>query len=180
MKTISIILCLFFLYSCKNTKAKPITVKDSLLSDHIFKPTYNALLPNKKFDSIVVLFIKENPCDSCINEIYIDKVYPDKTLVTLKERVYNTEYLKKQNPLFIVNYCKKQFFVYSGLEDIFIGDKKLMPYNYNDANNKIFVKWGIVIDSNNYIVNRKYEGQPFFPQPAQKDIPKIPGIKIIK
>jgi len=149
-------------------------------SNRILIPTYNALLPNKKFDSIVLAFVKENPCDSCIDEMYIDKVYPRETLITLKQRVYNIEYLKKQNPLFIIKYGQKQFFVYSGLEDIFIGDKKSMPYNYKDANNKNFVKWGITIDSNKYIVNKKYEGQPFFPQPKQNDIPKISGIKIIK
>jgi len=180
LKTIYTIFCLFVLCSCNNTKIEPITLKDSMQSNRILIPTYNALLPNKKFDSIVLAFVKENPCDSCIDEMYIDKVYPRETLITLKQRVYNIEYLKKQNPLFIIKYGQKQFFVYSGLEDIFIGDKKSMPYNYKDANNKNFVKWGITIDSNKYIVNKKYEGQPFFPQPKQNDIPKISGIKIIK
>ena len=96
--------------------------------------------------------------------MYIDERYSDEISVILKERVYNIEYLKENNPLFSINYGQKQFFVYSGLENVFIGDKKGMNYS-KDANNKVFVKWEIMIDSNNYKVDTSYRGLPFFPEP---------------
>jgi hypothetical protein len=178
LKSICAISCLCFFYCC-NTKVELHTEKGLLESNRIFVPTYKALLPNKKFDSIVLTFIKENPCDSCIQEMYFDKVYPAVTYIILKERPYSKAYLRDKNPLFTISYAQKKFYVYCGLEDVFTGDKKLIDF-HKDTNNKTFVKWEIKIDSDIYTVNKKYEGMPFFPNPTQTAIPKITGIKMIK
>ncbi|HEY4060514.1 MAG TPA: hypothetical protein VGM30_01365 [Puia sp.] len=136
---------------------------DSSRHDFILSPTYTTLLPNDKFDSIVFYFIKENPCDDCIYELYADKIYPTKTIITLKKRVYNVEYLKKKNPLFTVNFYQKSFFVYSGVEDIFSGDKKIMNYRADNIKENVFSQWGIILDSGKYTVTKNFEDIPFFP-----------------
>ena len=159
------LLFLLFFYGCNNAKTNTININDSSQNNRALIPTYKTLLPNEKFDSIVFAFIKAKPCDSCLYEMYVDERYPDDILVTLKKRVYNAEYIKKHsNSLFTINYGDKQFFVYSGLESVFIGDKKSIIYD-KDANNGVFVKWEIFIDSNNYKVDTAFEGFPFFPLP---------------
>ena len=166
MKIIIGIAVVVSIISC-NTKTK-VSYSDFNINDSILEPTYTALLPDKDLDSIVFSFIRENPCDSCIYEMYVDKVYPTKILITLKERFYNIEYLKRQNPLFAINFNQKKFFVYSGLEDIFSGNKKAMIYKDKNSSGNQFVEWSIVIDSGKYNVNKMSEEIPFFPSEPVK------------
>jgi hypothetical protein len=125
------------------------------------------LSTNNQIDSTIKSFLQENKCDSCLHEIYIDKVTPFKTIVTLRSRIYSLEYLKNKNPLFIFNFNGTLFYLYSGIEDVLFGDKKLMVYNGTEKDGK-FGDWNMIIDSDNVEVKKIDVGIPFYePFPAR-------------
>ncbi len=163
MKTIIEVAILLILIGCNNNKPAVGVKSDSTHNDLTLIPTFETLLPSEEFDSIIFAFIQENPCDDCIYELYIDKLHPTKTLITLKQRVYNIGYLKKTNSLFTVKFHQKAFFVYSGLEDIFIGDKKLMVYKDKSASENVFTEWCIILDLGKWSINKNCMDIPFFP-----------------
>ena len=97
--------------------------------------------------------------------MYINKVLPWKTLITLRIIMYDTSDLKNLDPLFTINYGQKEFYIYSGIEDVFVGDKKLITYSNINPKNAVFHQWGIIIDSSRYEIDTTGSnvGIPFFP-----------------
>lgn len=163
MKLIFIISTILLLYSCSNNQVETKINADSIYNETQLKPTFKSFLPNQKIDSLIMAFIEETPCDSCIHEMYIDKINPVKTIITLRARVYSLEYLQEKKPLFTVKYDNLLFYLYSGMEDVLIGDQQLMNYAGKEKEGVTYNDWDIIIDSGNYKVKKVDVGIPFFP-----------------
>jgi hypothetical protein len=124
-------------------------------------PTYDSLQWDVKVEEAIDSFVKEANCDSCINEMYVDEIYPDSILITLKSRVYSQEYMKQKNSLFSTHIHGKVFYIFSGLEDVLRGDKKFIPVQ-DDASGNQFTVWTLGIKRDKlYII--KGLNSPFFP-----------------
>jgi len=91
-------------------------------------------------------------------------------IITLKSRAYSTEYLSKTNSLFTSTIKGVRFNVYSGLEDVFVGDKTNFDYSVKDSSNIVFKVWSIFVKPETIRVE-KDTGYPFFPG-------ETPNIKI--
>lgn len=92
-------------------------------SETLLNPTFDKISFNLKIEKIIELFIQEDTCQSCIHEIYIDKIRQPRTDILISSRVFSSEYLKNCDPLFITKIKGINFYIYSRLEDVFIGDK---------------------------------------------------------
>lgn len=125
------------------------------------KPTYQRLHFDNRINNILKEFIDEAKCKDCINEMHVDKVRPDEIIITLKSRVYSTEYLSKTNSLFTSTINGVQFNVYSGLEDVFVGDKTNFDYSVKDSSNTVFKIWSLFVKPDSIRVE-KNTGYPFF------------------
>lgn len=166
MKKIILLFIAFLLFtSCKKSKNQNI-----------------GIIPKVKILKILNDFVKENECDKCIYEIYIDKInpyqyeliiYKGQHSLTLEENNKN-----EQNPITIVKLKSGvEFDVYSGIEHYFtISDssssfKKLKMKSINNLNSKKEVenKMWIVKDSMNLItILKNNEVYPFLPPPSGK------------
>jgi len=166
MKKIILLFIAFLLFtSCKKSKNQNIEI-----------------IPKVKILKILNDFVKDNECDKCIYEIYIDKInpyhyeliiYKGQQSLTLEENNKN-----EQIPIPIVKLKSGvEFDVYSGIEHYFtINDssnsfKKLKIKSINNLNSKKEVenKMWIVKDSMNVITILKNDKvYPFLPPPRGK------------
>jgi|694.fasta_scaffold117157_4 hypothetical protein len=92
-------------------------------SETLLNPTFDKISFNLKIEKIIELFLQEDTWQSCIHEIYIDKIRQPRTDILISSRVFSSEYLKNCDPLFITKIKGINFYIYSRLEDVFIGDK---------------------------------------------------------
>jgi hypothetical protein len=132
-----------------------------LNSVNVLVPTFDSARWNSKVLIAVDSFLKTINCPDCIYEIYIDKILPDYTLITLKSRNYAYGYMASLNPLYITKLYGRNFYVYTGLEDVLKGDKKHMIV-YKDSSSITFVKWTLVIKGDSLRIEKK-DNYPFFP-----------------
>lgn len=170
MKNLAIFFVVF-IYSCVNMsdkENKKHVSSDSVDTSIQLSKTFQTLSTANQIDTIIKTFLQENNCDSCIHEIYIDKITPFKTIVTLRARIYSLEYLKNKDPLFTIKFYGTPFYLYSGIEDILVGDKKLMTYTGKEKEGK-FGDWNIILDSGKVEVKKIDVGIPFY----QSSPPKI-------
>ena len=135
---------LFFLFpfvflSCINKHTKNIKEEQHKSTD-ILITTFDSAKWDTKIIVAIDSFVKEAKCSDCLNEIYIDKILPNYTLITIKTRTYSSEYMRDKHPLFRTKLSGVQFYVYSGIEDILKGDSKNMELPVDSSNN-IFISW---------------------------------------
>jgi hypothetical protein len=156
---------LFFLAACNNNRTSDIDAPEEL------KPTFDSLYLKKNVKIAIDSFLKEANCIDCIDEIYVDKILPDSMVITLKARAYSPAYMKQINSLFTLNIKGHLFFVYTGLEDILKGNKKLMLMRTDTLSNKFFL-WTLIVRRDSLsIIKSGY--LPFFPgQPPRIEIIK--------
>lgn len=156
------LLLLVSIASCQTTNRKE--VNDSTKEDKgvTLTTTYQNLIIDDRVNSLLQKFINEANCRNCINEIHVDKVKPDEIIIVLKSRVYSTEYLNKTNPLFTSVINGVRFNVYSGLEDVFIGDKTHLDYSIKDSSNTVFKVWSLFVKPYSIRIEKEV-GYPFFP-----------------
>ena len=122
---------------------------------------------NDQLKEILNQFINDNPCKNCINKLYIDKIEPYKTVITLEQIPYDLiDYKKlKPEPLLYIIVNSYTFYVYNGMEGYFN-----VSYDNIDTINKCigdkYYRWTIV-DTKDSIVINKNGNLPFFPLPSQ-------------
>jgi hypothetical protein len=160
MRTCLVVFFFFFLVSCKDKRIKG-AKNDQKDSVAFVIPTFDSAKWNDKILVAIDSFLKKANCSGCINEMYIDKILPDYILITLRSRVYAYNYMSSHNPLYISKLSGKEFYIYTGMEDVLKGDKKHMII-YNDSDNMIFKTWTLIMDKDSLIVDTT-EGFPFFP-----------------
>lgn len=122
---------------------------------------------NDRLKGILKQFINDNPCMNCINKLYIDKIEPYRTVITLEQIPFNSSDYKKLKPepllYVLVDSCK--FYVYNGMEGYF-------NVSYEDVDSiskKIgdkYLRWTVVDTKDSIIINRN-GSFPFFPLPSQ-------------
>jgi hypothetical protein len=161
MKSFVFIVFLFSTWSCTSNNGNAIQGFNGSDSLATLMPTYDTLKWDSKVENAIDSFTKETQCDSCINEIYIDKILPDSVLITLKARVYAPEIMRQSNSLFSCNIHGKIFYIFSGLEDVLKGNKKFLPVEGDTSGSKFNI-WTLAIkgDKLNIIKGVNY---PFFP-----------------
>jgi hypothetical protein len=164
------LLLLVGVISCQTSSYKEGAKNTNEDKEIALKQTYQRLQFDNRVNTILKEFIDEAKCKDCINEMHVDKVRPDEIIVTLKSRVYSIEYLSKTNPLFTSTINGVRFNVYSGLEDVFVGDKTNFDYSVKDSSNTVFKVWSIFVKPDSIRVE-KDTGYPFFPG-------ETPNIKI--
>lgn len=163
---------LIAIISCNATHDKErqdVTIADSTM---ILKPTFESIAFNNKVKDVVKEFITEDKCTDCVHEMYIDKIHPNQSTIVLKSRVYSAQYLNGINPLFITKINGIDFYIFSGLEDIFVGDRKKISYTTTDTTNGNYRVWSLIIQSDSIKVEKDI-GKPFFPaEPPNIEIRK--------
>lgn len=117
--------------------------------------------------SILDQYEESTNCISCLNIIYIDKVEPHKTIITIKSIGANLDYLNNSRPLMYFYHNNIVYFVFTGIEDY------LKPiYDYSgvlnlQTNEKCTSTTWQVIDSIGGYRILKQIGYPFFPLPSK-------------
>jgi len=155
MKTTYVILLVVVLFSCNKQKAEPVSLK-----------------PNNAMLKIMDDFIKENACEGCIYELYIDKVEPHTyTSILYAGKQSLTAEENFNNQQIAINTTKTTngtvFKIYTGIEYYFtkgsnIPGKVLKIKQYDDTKNAIL----IVKDSFGKLTTTKQSfAYPFMPLP---------------
>lgn len=136
-------------------------VSNIMDSETSVNPTFDKISFNLKIEKAIEMFLQEDTCQTCIHEVYIDKIRPPRTEILIRSRVFSSDYLKKCNPLFITKIKGINFYIYSGLEDVLIGDKAKISI-VGDSTNNNYKAWTLVL-LNDSVRIIKDIGQPFFP-----------------
>jgi len=123
--------------------------------------TFDSASWDPKILAVIDSFAKQCDCEKCIYELYVNKVLPNYLLINIKARSPSAEYLKKQNPLFVSIIKNRQFYIYSGLEDVLIGDQKQI-HIATDTSITVYKNWTIISNGDSIKIN-KNGGYPFFP-----------------
>lgn len=142
------------------------------------------LISNKKIENILVSFVKENKCNNCIYEVYVDKqdphiykllLYKGIESLTEKENIYNN-----QIPIGSTKVLNFKYDIYSGAEHYFRhtndSDNKKYKKSIIDINLKKDYKLWIVKDSFDIIsIEKKNYAYPFMTLPKNVETEfKIP------
>ena len=157
MKAIGLILFCIFYLSCKQPK----TDEYRPVSNQNINFTFENASWNSKVLSIIDSFIEENNCEKCIYELYINKVLPNYLLINIKARPPSAEYLSSQKPLLTSVIKGRLFYIYSGLEDVLVGDKRRINIT-TDTSIHFYKNWTIVVNGDS-METKKDGGIPFFP-----------------
>jgi len=162
-----LILIMLTIVSCKAPNSREKYQRESIDSSLGLQSTYQNLKMNDRLNNIIKEFIAETNCKECIHEMYVDKVRPDETIVVLKSRAYSAEYAKQINPLFTSKIDGVQFNIFSGLEDVIVGDKARVTYSSADTTKTIYKVWSLFIKAGNIKIEKDI-GNPFFPAEPPK------------
>lgn len=157
MKANVVMLLCFFYLSCKQSK----TNADKPVSEQTINFTFVNAFWNSKVLSVIDSFVDENNCEKCIYELYVNKVLPNYLLINIKARPPVEGYLRSQNPLFTSVIKGRLFYIYSGLEDVLKGDKRMISYT-TDTSVLFYKIWTIVVNGDSIRI-KKDESIPFLP-----------------
>ena len=124
-------------------------------------PTYDSLSFKPNLIFLIDSFDKVIQCKDCLHEMYIDKIFPDYTLITLKARWYSSEYLSKSNALFTTNISNTKYYVFSGIEDIMQARKRPEKIQKDSSSTK-FKIWTLIMNRETITVDTTGY-YPFFP-----------------
>jgi hypothetical protein len=155
-KFVASLIAIILILSCKRIPEK---LNISFTSDKIEI--------NDNLKGILKQFMNENPCKNCINQLYIDKIEPYKTVITLQQIPYDLSGYKDLNPapLLFIKVDSSTFFLYSGIEKYF----NVKHENIDTIGKKIgnkYSRWTIV-DTKDSIMINKNGNLPFFPFPSE-------------
>lgn len=154
------LLAFVFFFSCRG-KENTTGNNPQTLETFELTPTYGQIRIDHRVEEAIKSFLAEDTCKGCLHEMYIDKIRPDYTIITVKSRPFSTEYLKTVNPLYQVKVAETSFTIFTGMEDIFFGDKAYsLPATDSLSNN--FKVWSISIEKDSISIDRNI-GAPFFP-----------------
>lgn len=144
------------------------------------------LEPNKSMSKVLDSFVKENPCNECFNEIYIDKqdphiyttiIFSGKQSLTRDENTDNN-----QDALNIVKTSNGTIFkIYTGVEHYFKKSSNLkseISYSNQYDNTKSHI-WVINDSFGKMTITKRTFAYPFMPLP-KKEIDIKDFIKINK
>lgn len=123
--------------------------------------TYQKVVMSDTLQSMMKLFIKESGCNSKYNNIYIDKVREDYSIITLQAN-HNSD-SRYGKALYFTELSGNVFFIYNGMEQYFVSDEKQIA-NMQIANNSCGVFWNIIDSAGTYKII-KNGGIPFFSLP---------------
>lgn len=134
----------------------------------------NLIISHKKIKPILASFVRENKCDNCIYEVYVDKqdphiykllLYKGIESLTKVENEYNN-----QTPIGSINVLNSEFDVYSGAEHYFTtSEKTILKKNNSNIKLKKDYKLWVVKDSFNIIsVEKRDYAYPYMTLP--KDV----------
>ena len=169
MKHLVILTAVFF-FSCNNQESKKENGVRELQENLELTPTFEHLHFNNKVEAVIKNFLTEDTCKNCLHEMYIDKVRPNYTVIIIRSRPHSADYLKTVNPLFTTKVAGTDFSMFTGLEDIIVGDKsKTLLVGDSTSNN--FKVWSIYLESDSVRVEKGI-GMPFFPSSSPNIKPK--------
>ena len=154
---------LLILLSCNWKSEKKDELTKTPVREMELIATYDSIRLERGVKKIIDSFEKINFCKDCIHEMYIDKVLPGYTLITLKVRSYSSDYMKNSKALFKVNIDQTPFYIFCGAEDIFIGMKRSegLP---NDSTSVKYKTWTVISDHGTLKIDTSGYS-PFFPSP---------------
>ncbi len=120
-----------------------------------------------KFLSILDQYEESTNCKICINIIYIDKIEPHKTIITIKSIGANLDYLNNNPPLMYFYHKDIVYFVFTGIEDYFkpINDYSGL-FNIQDNEKCASRTWQVIDSMGGYRILKQI-GYPFFPLPSK-------------
>lgn len=104
-------------------------------------------------------FVKSANCPKCIFEIHINKVLPDSFLISLMAQGYHTTF--NRYPLSICKIDSINFYVYSGIEDIF---KSKSSFNSISLDTNIIINkiWSVALSGQKMAIDT-FGSYAFFP-----------------
>ncbi|MDR2804292.1 MAG: hypothetical protein LBB85_01405 [Dysgonamonadaceae bacterium] len=133
------------------------------------------ITPKENIKNILDSFIVANPCDSCIYELFIDKLSPNifNLLITKGTQKLTAEEnaFFNQNPLLVTYVSGIKFYIYSGVEYYFYADtissnkKQTSLYDYERT------KWIVTDTLGTITINSKVNmAYPFIPSTYRNSI----------
>jgi hypothetical protein len=144
-------------FSCQHTS----TDVNKIGAEMAIAPTFDSISWSPIVLSAVDSFVQENNCEKCIYELYVNKVLPEYTLINIKVRTPYASYVKKNRPLFMCKIKGKVFYIYTGLEDVLLGDNKKIMID-TGSNVIVYKNWTLIINNESTKI-KKDGGFPFFP-----------------
>gem|GEM_PF-2009626 len=151
---ISYLVCL--LGSCNQNPNNPHFDEQST----ILHPTYKNVTLHDSLQSVITKFMREETCKSRFNDLFIDKINPVKTVITIKSRHYPAP--EAGQPLLYTKIEESIFFIYSGPEQYFKSDMSLTDKN-EFTKDSCTVNFWTIIDSAGYYQIIKRGLLPFSP-----------------
>lgn len=107
-------------------------------------------------------FVKEYKCQTCLNDITIDKIWPDSTIITIRTQTPYANYVKEHPVRQTLEIDGVPFYLYTGAEKFI----KSLPMDTTITNRKGENCSGLgiwtIINSKGKNVYLKYGGEPFY------------------
>lgn len=118
-----------------------------------------------ELDSTIVNFAKEyikvNKCEKCLNDITIDKILPDSTIITIRTQTSYKRYFQENPVRQIIRIEGVPFFLYTGIEQFRKDLSRDTTEVFFEGNDCGLVTWTIINskEGNQFL---KYGGEPFY------------------
>jgi len=126
-------------------------------------PTYQEVTINTFLKEILISFLNTDKCHSKYNEMFIDKISIDKTIITLRKRHYpKGEY---GNPLYYTKVEDSFFFIYSGMESYFLTDMVQTDTAKFLQDTCDVVFWNLIDSAGHFTIIEEGSGIPFYELP---------------
>ncbi len=120
---------------------------------------------------IINKFVQETNCQKCLNDITIDKILPDSTIITIRTQTPYFKYFRENPNRRQMKVNDISFYYYTGAEQFINNIGSDSTYKYSDNNNCSLIVWTYV-KSRNKDTLYYYGGVPFyypdFSSPPQK------------
>ena len=151
---------IFLLYACKDSKTDPNLGRRIELNDDI--------------KEIMANYIKYEPCQNCVYEMYLDKIDPHYAQIFLYKGVNSLtfeEYVKNEKqPSFYTEVGGKKISIYTGAENYIRKEKdSSLPARTMKQMEKSYNIWVIIDSMNVRRIDTLGYAYPFLPLPAKVD-----------
>lgn len=111
--------------ACHTSNENSIVNQDSLV---LTSSNYQI---NNNIYKMTKIFFDTLKNKNCIYELFIDKVYENKTILTFKAKPKVPDYFTQNKPLFVYYYNKTiPIYIYTGAEDLLVGNMKKSKENF--------------------------------------------------
>lgn len=121
--------------------------------------------------SVIEKYCESENCNECYNELFIDRITADSTVMTLRSQHFIGDLYKPiSSPSYVCNVKEKKIFIYTGAEQYIKSDKKGDVINKNTSLKKCSESIWTIIHSFEKYKTIYHGSEPFmYPQNFSQD-----------